>query len=166
MSAKPSQSGAPGIWRRLQQIDIAVALVCVVLLVIIAAVQVFCRYVIQSSLSFTEELARYLLVWCVLFGSSFATGEDAHLEISVLKNYVSPKLKRGLMVFSQIATIVFSAYMIMASAQAIQGILWSGQLTPAMQIPAWLIWMALPLGFGLMILRSIIKICQHLGRGR
>ena len=42
------------------------------LLILVVSIQVFCRYVLQDSLAWTEELARYLIIWSVLFGCSFA----------------------------------------------------------------------------------------------
>ena len=51
---------------------------------IIIAVQVFCRYVLNHSLFWSEELARYLLVWLTFLGASVAYYRNVHPGIDVI----------------------------------------------------------------------------------
>ena len=106
------------------------------------------RYVLHDSLDWTEELARYLIIWSVLFGCSFAMRTDSHLELSILSNFSGPRMKAYIKCFSCIVCLVFSAIMVYASMESVINIHWSEQLTPAMHLPAWIIWMAMPVGFG------------------
>ena len=46
--------------------------------------QVFTRFVLRDPSSFTEELARYLLIWVGLLGASYAAGKKMHLAIDVV----------------------------------------------------------------------------------
>ncbi len=143
------------VW--LNNLEIAISIFSMALLVAVVGVQVFCRYVLQNSLAWTEEAARYLVIWSVLFGCSYAMRTGSHLELALLRSKVRPHLKTGLEVFSCMACFVFSAIMVYSSMESLLNIHWTRQLTPAMQIPAWLIWIAMPFGFSLMGLQALLR---------
>lgn len=52
--------------------------------------QVFTRFVLHHPASYTEELARYLLIWIGLLGAAYAAGNKLHLAIDLF----SAKLKK------------------------------------------------------------------------
>lgn len=145
-------------WRKLDTIDILISVTALAILVLVVSLQVFCRYVLQNSLDWTEELARYLLIWSVLFGCSYAMKEDAHLEMSILRSMAGPHMKKVIHIFSCLMCLVFCIIMLNAGIESIENIRWSEQTTPAMQIPAWIIWLAMPLGFALMGIHAVIRI--------
>lgn len=70
----------------------------ILFIVLIAAsfVQVFTRYIMNSSLVGTEELARYCFIWMSLLGGSIAVGKWAHTSISVLYDLL-PNVPQKLM---------------------------------------------------------------------
>ena len=53
--------------------------------------QVISRYLLKSPSSFTDELARFLLIWVGILGAAYATGKKMHLAIDVLINRFNPK---------------------------------------------------------------------------
>ena len=55
------------------RIEEVVSSFCLSAMIVIISVQVFRRYVLQSSLDWSEELARYFFIWAVYIGCSFAT---------------------------------------------------------------------------------------------
>lgn len=119
---------------------------------------------LHDSLDWTEELARYLIIWSVLFGCSFAMRTDSHLELSILSNFSGPRMKAYIKCFSCIVCLVFSAIMVYASMESVINIHWSEQLTPAMHLPAWIIWMAMPVGFGLMGIQAILRCADEISK--
>ena len=58
-------------------------------------IQVFFRFVLQSPLRWTEELARYLMIWLVLLASSIAMRNRAHLQVDVLTSALPRGPKRA-----------------------------------------------------------------------
>jgi hypothetical protein len=52
--------------------------------------QVFTRFVIRHPSSYTEELARYLLVWVGLLGAAYASGHKLHLAIDLFSQKMKP----------------------------------------------------------------------------
>ena len=86
--------------KAINAIEVWVSVFAMLLLILVVSIQVFCRYVLQDSLAWTEELARYLVIWSVLFGCSFTMRTDSHLELSILSNFSGPRMKKYVKCFS------------------------------------------------------------------
>ena len=86
--------------KAINAIEVWVSVFAMLLLILVVSIQVFCRCVLQDSLAWTEELARYLVIWSVLFGCSFAMRTDSHLELSILSNFSGPRMKKYVKCFS------------------------------------------------------------------
>ncbi len=143
--------------RAINTTEVWISVLSMLILIIVVGVQVFCRYVLQNSLDWTEEMARYLVIWSVLFGCSFAMRTGSHLELSILRNLVGPRSQKAIECFSCLVCFGFSIIMIYAGMESVINIHWSEQLTPAMQIPAWIIWLAMPAGFALMGIQALLR---------
>ncbi len=61
----------------------------IVALTLVMAAQVFCRYVVNYSLVWSEELARYLTIWLAFLGVSLGVRADSHFGITVVLDRVS-----------------------------------------------------------------------------
>ena len=89
---------------------------------------------------------------------------DSHLELSILSNFSGPRMKKYVKCFSYIVCLAFSIIMVYAGMESVINIHWSEQLTPAMQLPAWIIWMAMPAGFGLMGIQAILRCVDEIAK--
>jgi TRAP-type C4-dicarboxylate transport system permease small subunit len=61
--------------------------------VILTIIQVFCRFVLDSPLVWSEELARFILVWMTMLGSSVLCYEKSHLSITEFADAMPAKYK-------------------------------------------------------------------------
>ena len=61
---------------------------------IITIVAVFFRYVLHSPITWSEEAARYLMIWSTLLGISIATKQKAHLGIDIFVSMAPKKIQR------------------------------------------------------------------------
>ena len=132
----------------------------VVILVFIAltltvVLQVFFRYVLQHSLRWTEEAARYLLIWLVLLGSAVAMRHRAHLQVDILTAALPPKPRRILESLISILTLIFLAIMTVQGAYVVTVTI--SQVSPAMQLPMGLVYAALPIGGVLTFMETAIS---------
>ncbi len=66
----------------------ALCVFCFAAMTVIAILGVFFRYVMQSPFMWTEEVARYLLVWLGFTAVSIALRQDKHIKVEVLANFV------------------------------------------------------------------------------
>ena len=70
--------------------------------------QVFTRFVLKDPSSFTEELARFLLIWVGLLGASYAAGKKMHLAIDVALQALKDKKKIAVEIIIQTFIFLFS----------------------------------------------------------
>jgi TRAP-type C4-dicarboxylate transport system permease small subunit len=59
-------------------------------LALIVFLQFFTRYVLNDSLSWTEEIARYGLMWVVFIGGIMVTRRNSHIAVELLSNILKP----------------------------------------------------------------------------
>ena len=114
--------------------------------------QVFTRYVVGTPSSFTDELARYLMIWIGVLGAAYVSGKNMHVAIDVLPSKLNSKNKK---ILSRIVSAIIIAFVL--SAMVIGGIRLVyltyilEQHSPALQIPLALVYLVLPLS-GLLII--------------
>ena len=70
--------------------------------------QVFTRFVLKSPSSFTEELARYSMIWLGLLGAAYCSGRKTHLALDLLTANLQGKRKRLSDLFIQSCLILFA----------------------------------------------------------
>ena len=58
--------------------------------------QVFTRYVTGNPSSFTDELARYLMIWIGVLGAAYVSGRNLHVAIDILPKRQSKKIQKNL----------------------------------------------------------------------
>src|SRR5215210_4025747 len=66
-------------------------------LALIVFLQFFTRYVLNDSLSWTEEIARYGLMWVVFIGGGMVTRRKSHIAVELLSNVMKPGLSRAVL---------------------------------------------------------------------
>ncbi|MEG2173594.1 MAG: TRAP transporter small permease [Desulfovibrionaceae bacterium] len=129
-------------------------------MVIIISAQVFCRYVLQNSLEWSEELARYIFIWAVYFGASYALQKDKHLEITLLRHYLPSPWQRRLVALAYGCVLFFCLYTAWFGGVMVIDIYASQLRTPAIDIPAFWFWLCIPICFALMALRAGLKLWE------
>lgn len=122
------------------------------------AIQVFNRYVLQNSLDWSEEFSRYLFIWAVYVGCSYATQMNRHLEVTVLRHAFGGKLSKPVTILAYIATIVFCICATVWGMKMVSFLSSTGQKTPALEISACWVFLSVPVGMGLMALRTLERL--------
>lgn len=107
--------------------------------------QVITRFVLANPSSFTEELARYLLIWTSLFGAAYATGQRMHLAIDLLRTRLSGRSLHwhGLAVGACVAAFAV-AVMVVGGVRLVVLSFALGQTSPALGLPLGVVYLALP----------------------
>lgn len=113
---------------------------------------VFTRYVVGSQSPWTEELARFLLIWIGLLGAAYASGQQLHLAIDLLPSRLEGKAQRRLQVFINLVIMLFAAtVMVIGGIRYVYITLTLGQTSPALQLPMGLVYIIIPVS-GLLII--------------
>ena len=127
---------------------------------IIIFIQVICRYVFQNSLTWSEELARYMFVWLVYFSVSFTARRQKHIRIDAAINLYPKKLRPYIEILSEIIVLAFSIFIAVTGVTVFHKIAWSGQMSPAMGIPMQFVYAAPMIGLALTAIRQLQTIVQ------
>ncbi len=143
-------------WQGLNKFEEITSSCALAAMAIIIILQVFQRYVVQHSLDWPEELARYLFIFAVYIGSSFAASERRHLEVTIVRTVFGAKIGHYFTILAYLITVVFCCIMFFWGMMMIQFVSDSNQVAPALQFPMWIAYICIPLGFILMALRTII----------
>lgn len=119
--------------------------------------QVFTRYVLNDSATWTEEMTSYLFAWLTLFGSALVTSEREHMNIPVFIETRTEKTQKNVAILSEIIILIFSVVVLIYGGIAISK-LTMGQMTSSLGVPLGIFYMALPLTGVLNILFCILNI--------
>ncbi|MBM5801026.1 MAG: TRAP transporter small permease [Cyanobacteria bacterium K_DeepCast_35m_m2_023] len=132
------------------------------LLAIMAAMSagVFCRYVLNDSLSWSEEFARYGLIYVTFIGTSTAIRRRTHVRVDVIDLMLGDKTKGVLRLLMDALCLLFLVYLCWRTIQ-IMGFLESSR-SPAMQIPVNWIYGGMLVGFAMGTLRQLTLIANDL----
>lgn len=121
------------------------------LMVVDVTWQVLTRFILTNPSSYTEELARFILMWIGLIGAAYAYRKHSHLSLNLIMLSASPERKRLLVRFSQGMCFIFaSAAMVFGGAKLMLLTLSLNQMSPALNIPIGYVYACIPLS-GLMI---------------
>ncbi|MEJ2136735.1 MAG: TRAP transporter small permease [Desulfofustis sp.] len=105
--------------------------------------QVFCRYVLNHSLFWSEELARYLLVWLTFIGATVAYHRSMHPGVDVIFKRLERKNRYRIKRLVHLVSLIFFLVMIWYGCSFAYFI--RVQTTPALSLPKWLIFAIIPL---------------------
>ena len=89
-------------------------------LLIIVFVQFFTRYVMNSSLGWTEEIARYLLILLGFVGSITCIRKGSHIFLEFFYRFLPAKLVKGLVILVAMLNMAFCTYAGIVSAELAQ----------------------------------------------
>jgi len=124
------------------------------LMVMVSFIQVVFRYVFNYSLSWSEEMARYLFVWIVFLGTPIVQDRKAHLGVDLLLSKFHGKSKDMLQLLIDLAIVVFALILIRTGMGLVSITL--DQPSAAMKIPMAYVYFSIPLGAVIMLL-----VCFH-----
>ena len=136
-------------------------MLCVVFLAlmsIIIVLQVFFRYVLNNSLSWSEELARYLFIWMIYIGISYGVKLDKRICVDAVYTFMPKGIKRGYAIVAYILFLIFAVAIIYYGILVVGMQITSGQVSPAMGLPMQYVYAAPVVGMVLTVIRLIQKI--------
>ncbi|WP_407666153.1 TRAP transporter small permease [Microbulbifer bruguierae] len=143
----------------MQKIEKALALVLgslLALMVLDVTWQILTRFLPMQPSSYTEELARYLLVWIGLLGGAYAYRKRSHLGIDLLTNALHGAARKSVQIFVVLVCFAFAASaMVYGGAKLMLLTFELKQYSAALNIPMGFVYSVLPLSGLLICLFSV-----------
>ena len=142
-----------------------ILLILLVLMTCIMGVQIVSRYVFQNSLTWSEELVRYMFVWSAFLGVPFCIKHGLSIKVDQFRNLFPIPLQKVLMYIDKIINFLLFLVLFIYSFTVIKATYLSGQTSPAMQLPMWTVQISVTVSSLLSMIRSIQNL-SHLVRGK
>ncbi|MFH2114911.1 MAG: TRAP transporter small permease [Spirochaetota bacterium] len=140
----------------------------VILLVAISLtllLQIIMRYIFNSSLSWSEEFARYCFVWSTLLSIGYSIKRGSMLRIDIVVQFLPKSWRKTIDIIMEFIVIGFFAFLLYYAFDVVKRIIKSGQTSPALGLPMVVVYVSLIVGFSLACIRGIQKVMLLLHRG-
>jgi TRAP-type C4-dicarboxylate transport system permease small subunit len=145
------------------------SIICVLMAVMVLNVtwQVFTRFVLGTPSSYTEEAARYMMIWAGLLGAAYAAGQRAHLALDLLTANLSGARKRFSDLFIHACALLFSVGVLGWGGGRLVWIQLSlGQQSAALQWKLGYVYLAVAISGLFITLYSLLGVIETLRSGR
>lgn len=114
--------------------------------------QVCSRYVLGSPSSFTDELARYLMIWLGVLGAAYVSGRNGHVAIDVLPERCSPPTRRVLQQTVRWIILAFALFgLVVGGLRLVYVTYVLEQYSPALRLPLAYVYLVIPVSGALII---------------
>ncbi|MDQ2044757.1 TRAP transporter small permease [Pseudoalteromonas sp. 20-92] len=138
-----------------------ILIMAMVAIVAVVCWQVFSRFIMRSPSSYTEELARFLLIWIGVLGAAYAYRTRAHLGLDLFYEKMKPRLKHKCAIFIElIALITASSLLIYGGALLMLLSFDLKQTSAALGINMGFVYLVLPLSGVLIAINCLDNLLQ------
>ncbi|BAT59654.1 sialic acid TRAP transporter permease protein SiaT [Variibacter gotjawalensis] len=130
----------------------------------IVFLQFFTRYVLNDSLAWTEEIARYGLMWVVFIGAAMVTRRNAHIGVELVSNLLGPgPLQKALFILIDIVRVIFIALLAYFSITIVERM--DIQRMTVIDLPMSYVYGGIAVGCFLMLYRQLETTWRNYKRG-
>lgn len=124
--------------------------------------QVFTRFVIDAPSGFTEELARYLLIWIGIVGSAYAVGTQSHLALELLPERLDGRRLHQLRIVIEVCVLIFALLvMVFGGVRLVYVLLIAGQTSSSLGILVGYVYSAVPLSGLIIVFYTTVHIREE-----
>ena len=143
----------------LNKICIIISVVLLGGMVVVTSAQIICR-VFFTALSWSEELARYLLIWSTFIGAGCVYKSKGHISIDIVQNLFKHNRKKVLKIIVQLLCIILFIIAIVYGFRYM--ILMGSQKSAALLIPMKYMYLAIPIGCSIMCIHAICLLLEEI----
>lgn len=135
------------------------------LMVILAFLQVIMRNFFSAGILWADPFLRHLVLWIGFLGASLATRQEKHINIDILTRFAPRRIVNSIHVLTNLFAGIVCSILANAGLTFLLSEKESGAslfTIDATAFPAWWFQLIIPIGFGLMALRFLIRMIEHL----
>lgn len=122
---------------------------------VIIGLQIFMRYVMGASLSWSEELSRYLFIWATYLGVAYGVRKDAHIRVSMVTELMSRRNAAYIRILTHVIFGAFAVFVMYQGWIMVEKTFRFGQKSASLGIPMGFVYLAPLTGFAFTILRLV-----------
>ena len=143
--------------KHLKKTETYIGAILLAVMTVVMASEVVMRYFIGHSLIWAEELVRYLFIWFIFLGSAYCIPVKQHITVDLLVQVLPEKVAHAIECITTVLWILLCGVMTYLTASYTMTVLQRGELSTALHVPMWTIYLAMPTGFFLMTVRLVIS---------
>ena len=105
--------------------------------------------------SWAQELCIYMFIWMAKFGAAYGVRTGIHVGVDLLVNKVPPRSRKQVILFSLFCGAFFTGMIATFGGSFVSEMFKTGQQSNDLETPMWIIYLAIPVGSGLMCFRFL-----------
>ena len=139
----------------LNNFEVYIGTVIFLALTVLLFIQVITRYVFGRAFTWSEEVGVVMFVWLIYLGAAAAARTRQHLRIDAVLNIMPFKVKRVVLILTNVAAMFFCAYTIPPIVSVVTDLANSHAKNPITGIPKAFSYVIIPICLALMIIRFL-----------
>ncbi|MGO9547668.1 MAG: TRAP transporter small permease [Rhodomicrobium sp.] len=113
------------------------------------------RFLSSFSLTWAQELCIYLFIWMAKFGAAYGVRQGIHVGVDVLINQIGEKARPPVISFALLCGALFTFTIGTFGSVFVYNMAGTDQTSPDLELPMWLVYLAIPAGSYLMCFRFL-----------
>lgn len=149
-------------FKKVQKVNSVVIAAALLLMIGVVFLQTFCRFVIFKSLTWSEELSRYLFVAVIVLGINLATTKHLFVKIEIIDGYLKGKALFIANIIRKAIAIYVSFIFVYSGFELIK--IGGYQISPAMGVPMSILYGIIFVGFVMNVIALIVDTWEQFAR--
>nr|WP_092295673.1 TRAP transporter large permease subunit [Bradyrhizobium sp. Ghvi] len=109
----------------------------------------------ELDLSWAQELCIYMFIWMAKFGAAYGVRTGIHVGVDLLVNRLPEHSRKHVILFALLCGALFTGMIAAFGASFVGEMFHTGQQSNDLEAPMWFVYLAIPLGSGLMCFRFL-----------
>ncbi len=131
----------------------------------LSGVDFFWEYLSYIHFSWAQEVCIYSFIWMSKFGAAYGVRTGAHIGVDILVSQVAPKVQKILVIVAFSLGIAFTGIIAFLGVRWVMFMVSTGQVSPDLLMPMWIVYLCIPLGSGLMCFRFLQVLINYCKQG-
>ena len=123
-------------------------------------------WLLKINLSWAQELCIYMFIWMAKFGAAYGVRTGIHVGVDVLINRLPDRYRAKFIVFGLLAGALFTGVIGTLGAQFVWDIAHTDEVSADLEMPMWIVYLAIPCGSYLMCFRFLQVTWSFLRTGK
>jgi C4-dicarboxylate transporter DctQ subunit len=116
-------------------------------------------------MTWAQEACIYLFVWMAKFGAAYGVRTGIHVGVDILAERLEGTARRTITTIAMSGGVIFTAILTWIGSDFVWHVRLGGQISPDLEMPMWIIYLAVPLGSALMCFRFLQALIHFLKTG-
>jgi C4-dicarboxylate transporter DctQ subunit len=116
-------------------------------------------------MTWAQEACIYLFVWMAKFGAAYGVRTGIHVGVDILAEQLEGTARKTITTIAMSGGVIFTAILTWIGSDFVWHVRTGGQTSPDLEMPMWIIYLAVPLGSALMCFRFVQALHRYLTTG-